>query len=133
MIEPKLEAEIITRFVKRERRARLLEFASKPDRRDQLLQEINSPGIFDQRFISGVSGSQRSADNLPSVFKKNGMGGRVYVMSEHHEWDAQKFQMSYIIGECLSMCFDTLGYCWKSKTAFFEWHHSGETYFLSKS
>jgi len=132
MIDPKLEAEIITRFVKRERRARLLEFTSKPDRRDQLLQEFNSPGIFDQRFISGVSGSQRSAENLPSLFKQRGMGGRVYVISEHHEWDTQKFQMSYIVGECLGMCFDTLGYCWKSKTAFFEWHHSGDTYFLSK-
>ena len=132
MIDPKLEQEFITRFVKRERRARVLGFASKPEKRDDMLREFNSPAIFDQRFIVGIAGALRHNDTLPDELKRRGMSGRVYTISEHHEWDGERFQMSYIVRECLAMCFDTVGYCWKTKTAFFEWHHSGETYFLSK-
>jgi hypothetical protein len=132
MIDPKLEAEFIERFVRKERRDRVLGFAAKENNRGRLLKELNSPGIFDQRFITKIGGSERTQGILPDVYKRNGMGGRVYVMSENDEWDGQKFQMSYIVDECLAMCIDTVGYCWKTKIAFFEWHHSGESYLLKR-
>lgn len=132
MINPKLEAEFIERFVRKEQRNRILSFAAKLDDRSRLLNELNSPGIFDPRFITKIGGSARTQGILPELYKRNGMGGRVYVLSENDEWDGQKFQMSYIVDECLAMCIDTVGYCWKTKTAFFEWHHSGESYFLKR-
>ena len=61
------------------------------------------------------------------------MGGRVYVVSSNPEWDAKKYQMSFILNECLAACIDTLCYCWKTKTAFYEWHHSGASYFMSRN
>jgi hypothetical protein len=133
MIESRLETDFIERFVRKERRQRLLEFAAKVDNRGRLLSKLNSPGIFDPRFVTAIGGSQRVSGVLAGVYKHHGMGGRVYVISENAEWDGQKFQMSYIVDQCLAGCVDTVGYCWKSKIAFFEWHHSGESYLLKRS
>ena len=129
-IETEFELEFINRFVVKNKRERLIGFASKPKSRNKMFNEFRSPEIFDPRYVTEILGSDRNTDILANIYKKHGMSGRVYVMSENEEWDAQRFQMSYIVDECMAMCIDTIGYCWKSKTAFYEWHHSGASYFL---
>lgn len=132
MINLELEKEFISRFVKKERRDRLLEFATKTDDRNRLLNELNSPAVFDSRYVVEIEGKDRTQDRLPEIYKEHGMGGRVYAISQNDEWDGNKFQMSYIVNECMAMCIDTIGYCWKTKIAFYEWHHSGASYLLKK-
>ena len=131
-IDTKLEVELIRRFVTKEKQNRLVDFVSNPKSRDKFFNEIASPSIFDQRCVTEISGSQRSVGLLPDLYKEYGMSGRVYVMSAYDEWDGRKFQMSYIVDECLAQCVDTIGYCWKTKLGFYEWHHSGASYFLKK-
>lgn len=131
-MDKKLEIEIIKRFVDPKKKNRLLDFVSKPEKRDRIFYDINSPTIFDQKYITEISGAVRNPVDLVKKYKELGMGGRVYIMSENDDWDGKKFQMSYIVGECLAMCLETIGYCWKTKTAFFEWHHSGASYFLKR-
>ena len=131
-----LETEIIHRFVRKEKRPRLLELLSvcdKPEKRSRYLDAFRSPALFDARCVTEIGGCERTALLLPDVYKKQGMGGRVYVVSDHDEWDGKKFQMKYIVGECVAQCIDTLGYDWKSKTAFYEWHHSGASWFLKSA
>jgi hypothetical protein len=128
-----LETEIIHRFVKKERRPRLLALLENPEKRARYLDAFRSPALFDPRVVTEIGGRERTPTALPDVYKKLGMGGRVYVVSDHHDWDGKKFQMKYIVGECLAQCIDTLGYDWKSKTAFYEWHHSGASWFLRGS
>lgn len=127
-----LELEFIDRFVRKAKRDRLHAMASAPDKRDKMLREFSSPAIFDDRFVIEFDGNDRNRGLLPELYKQQGLGGRVYVMSENSEWDAQKFQMSYIVDECLAMCIDTIGYCWKTRMAFYEWHHSGTSYLLKR-
>ena len=125
-----LREEIIQFFVAPSKRERLLGFLHSKKRRESLIDEFDSPGIFDLRKVTEIEGPIRNGEDLPNEYKRLGMGGRVYIMSANDEWDDQIFQMSYIVGECTAMCIDTIGYCWKTKTAFFEWHHSGSSYFL---
>ncbi len=124
-----LELKIISLFVDKSKRNRLSGFIQS-ENRGKLINAFNDPGIFDKRYITEFSGN-RTAESLVEQYKALGMGGRVYVMSENSDWDGQKFQMSYILGECVAACIDTLGYCWKTQTAFYEWHHSGVSYFMS--
>lgn len=44
---------------------------------------------------------------------------------------SRKFQLSYNLEECVGAGTDIVGYCYKTNTAFYEWHHSGTSYFLS--
>lgn len=129
-MDASLETEIIRRFVKKEKRPRLLELLDKPEKRARYLDVFRSPALFDPRCVTEIGGRERTALLLPDVYKRLGMGGRVYVVSDHAEWDGRKLQMKYIVGECLAQCVDTLGYDWRSKTAFYEWHHSGASWFL---
>ncbi len=131
-MDKKLEIEIVKTFIEPKRRQRFLEFVSSPKNRDKVLYEINSPAVFNQDLITEIKGSERTPERLVAKYKELGMGGRVYVISANGDWDGQKFQMSYIVGECLAMGIDTIGFCWKTKTAFYEWHHSGASYFLRK-
>ncbi len=110
-----------------------MELLSTPDKRQRYLDAFRSPALFDPRFVEEIGGRERTAVLLPDLYKKRGMGGRVYVVSDHEEWDGKKFQMKYIVGESLAQCVDTLGYCWKSKTVFYEWHHSGASWFLKST
>ena len=126
-----IEHEIISLFVTKSKRKRLSGLLDS-GKRGKVIDSFNDPGIFDERYVTEFTGRDRSSDNLVEQYKKLGMGGRVYVMSENSEWDMQKFQMSYILDECLSACIDTLGYCWKTQTAFYEWHHSEYSYFMSR-
>ena len=131
-IETELEVEFIERYVVPHKRDRLLGFASDPSKRNKMIQAFNAPGIFDKKYVTEIGGPSRCAGLLPDVYKEHGMGGRVYMISEDSNWDAQRFQMSYAVDECLAQCFDAIGYCWKSKLAFYEWHHSGASYLLNK-
>ena len=126
-----IELEIISLFVMNSKRKRLVGFVES-GKRNKVIDAFNDPGIFDERYITEFRGGERTTENLVKQYKSLGMGDRVYVMSENTDWDEQKFQMSYILGECLAACFDTLGYCWKTHTAFYEWHHSETSYFLSR-
>ncbi|MCG7950048.1 MAG: hypothetical protein JAZ17_27990 [Candidatus Thiodiazotropha endolucinida] len=126
-----IELEIINLFVNKAKRKRLIGFIES-GKRSKVIDAINDPGIFDERFIAEFSGGERTAENLVKQYKKLGMGGRVYVMSENPDWGEQKFQMSYILDECLAACYDTHGYCCKTHTAFYEWHHSESSYFMSR-
>ncbi|RLB54186.1 MAG: hypothetical protein DRI90_20485 [Deltaproteobacteria bacterium] len=132
MADPVLELEVLKRFVKPSKRARCAGFASAERTRDRLLIELRNPGIFDERYVHEVAPSERSPERLVQMFKESGMGGRVYVISSNATWDGKKFQMSWFVEEFLARGFDTLAYCWKSKTAFYEQHHSGFTYFLAR-
>jgi hypothetical protein len=127
----KIELEIISLFVKKSKQNRLIGFLES-GKRNKVIDAMNDPGIFDERYITEFVGGERSIGSLVKQYNKLGMGCRVYVMSENTDWDGKKFQMSYILGECLAACIDTLGYCWKTHTAFYEWHHSETSYFLSR-
>ncbi len=129
-MDKKIEIEIIKRFIDPKKKERLLSFVSNPEKRDKIFYEIISPAIFNQKYVSEIKGSDREPKRIVEKYKELGLGGRVYVISANDDWDGKKFQMSYIVGECLAMCIDTIGYCWKTKTAFYEWHHSGASYFL---
>ncbi|RLA58377.1 MAG: hypothetical protein DRR04_11080 [Gammaproteobacteria bacterium] len=127
-----IEHKIISLFVEKSKRKRLAGFIES-GKREMVIYAFSNPGIFDERYITEFSGGERTTENLIEQYKKLGMGGRVYIMSGNSDWDAQKFRMSYILDECLAACIDTLGYCWKTETAFYEWHHSGVSYFMSRS
>ena len=131
-MDTKLEIEIIKQFVKPEKRQRCIEFVSNPKTRSKVFKELRDAAIFDPRYVTELTGAVRTTDLIVDKYKTLGMGGRVYVMSEHYEWDGNKYQMSYIVGVCLATCIDVLGYCWKTKTAFYEWHHSEISYFLKR-
>ena len=125
-----LEIEVLQRFVKPSKRVRCVTFASDVRTRGKVLDELRNPGVFDPRCVTEIPAAERSAVSLVAAFRKLGMAGRVYVISSNSEWDQQKFQMSWFVGEFHASSFDTLAYCWKSKTGFYEQHHSGFTYFL---
>ena len=126
-----MELEIISLFIKREKKKRLSGFI-EAGKREKMIDALRNPSVFDERFIREFTGAERSYDLLIEQYKKLGMGGRVYMISDNYEWDSQKFQMSYILDECLGAGFDTIGYCWKTQTAFFEWHEIDFSYFMSR-
>lgn len=126
-----LELELIDLFVRKSKRERLKMFAAKPKTRDKLIREFNSPGIFNPKLMTEITGAGRTTENLLNSYRKNGMGEVVYVISENYEWDGQEMATKDIIQQSMAMCTDVFGYCAKSKTAFYEWHHSGASYFLA--
>jgi len=129
-IDAALDRKIVSQFVtpsKRQRLKGLLDSGS----REKFINAFNSPAIFDDRKIHEFVGKQRDPHLLLAHYRALGMGGRVYVISEDSDWDGQKFQLSYILEECVGAGTDIVGYCYKTNTAFYEWHHSGTSYFLS--
>ena len=131
-MDSQLEAEVLARYITPTKRERCMRFASNPKTRNKLLDELRQPSIFDTRYVIDISPSDRTPEKLVQKFTEFGMGGRVYVMSTNSVWDGCKFQMSWFVGAFHATGFDTLAFCWKSKTAFYEQHHSGFTYFLKK-
>jgi hypothetical protein len=129
-IDAKLEAEILGRFVAPAKRERCVGFVSDARTRSKVFTELRQPALFDARRVIEIPSRERTAGKLVARFRELGMMGRVYVMSSNAEWDGQKFQMSWFVATFLGAGFDTLAYCWKSKTGFYEQHHSGFTYFL---
>ena len=127
-----LESEFVNTFVRKNRRDKMLKYLSDPKSRGKFISELSTKSPLDTKFEKEFSGADRNTGVLPSLFKQAGMGGRVYVISDNPEWDGQKFQMSYIVGECLASFHDTIGYCWKSQTAFYEPHGSMITLFYKK-
>lgn len=132
VMDAKLEAEVLARFITPTKQERCLGFAADPRRRSKLLQELRQPSVFDERYVIEISAGQRTPETLIQQFRELGMAGRVYVISSNSEWDCCKFQMSWFVAEFHATGFDTLAFCWKSKTAFYEQHHSGFTYFLRR-
>jgi hypothetical protein len=128
-----LEIQFIKLFIPKDKRQRLIDLASNIRHRSKFIAQFNSPAIFNKKQVTEFSGNNRTAKTLAELYKSMGMSGRVYIISENNEWDGKKFQMSYLIGECLGMCIDTIGFCDKSNTAFYEWHHSGTSYFLKNN
>ena len=131
-VDPKLEAEALTRFITPAKRERCLGFAADPRTRSKLLDELRQPSVFDKRCVIEIPTGERTPERLVQKFRQLGMAGRVYVISSNPEWDCCKFQMSWFVAEFHAAGFDTLAFCWKSKTAFYEQHHSGFTYFLKR-
>jgi len=125
-----LDIAFVKHFVVKGKQHRLLELLTS-GRRDAFIDSFRSPSIFDGSHVTEITGSARNSGALWETLKNMGLGGRVHVISSNNEWDQKKFQTSYIIDECSAMCIDTIGYSWKTKTAFYEWHHSGSTYYLS--
>lgn len=125
-----LEIEAIRLFVRREKHDRFVGFVSNERKRGEFLWALQDPAIFDPRCVTKVSGGERSVERLTQLYRSLGMGGRVYAISPRSEWDGQKFQMTYLLEQTLAQCDDVLAYCWQTRTAFYEWHHSGTSYFL---
>ena len=128
-----LEKELVKLFVRSEKRERVLMFAGKTKSRPKLLAELNGPGIFNQKLLTKFTGSQRTLANLISEYTKLGMGPDLYVISENSAWDGCTIPKSHILEATLFESTDTLGYCPKSRTAFYEWHHGETSFFLIKS
>lgn len=130
-MNPELEIELIDRFVRRDKRERLKMFAAKQKTRDKMIREFNSPGIFNPNLMIEIKGSDRTVERLLKKYRRYGMGDVVYVVSENYEWDGREMAVEEILEQSMAMCTDVLGYCAKSKTAFYEWHYSGASYFLA--
>ena len=128
-----LELELIGRFVRKSKRERLKMFAGKAKTRDKMIRAFNSPGIFAPALVTEITGPNRTVDGLLNTYRNYGMGNVVYVISENSDWDGLEMATKDILDQSLAMCIDVIGYCSKSKTAFFEWHHSGASYFLNAS
>jgi hypothetical protein len=129
-IDAKLEAELLGRFVTPRKRERCVGFVCDARTRSKVFEELRQPAIFDVRRVIEIPSGERTAKKLIERFRQLGMAGRVYVMSSNAEWDGNKFQMSWLVAQLVGAGFDSLAYCWKSKTGFYEQHHSGFTYFL---
>tara|TARA_R110002049_G_scaffold309173_1_gene517920 strand:+ start:3955 stop:4362 length:408 start_codon:yes stop_codon:yes gene_type:complete len=130
-MNPELEIELIDQFVRKDKCERLKTFAAKPKTRDKMIREFNSPGIFNPKLMIEITGSNRTVERLLEEYRKYGMGDVVYVVSENYEWDGREMAVEDILEQSMAMCTDVLGYCAKSKTAFYEWHHSVASYFLA--
>jgi hypothetical protein len=125
-----IELDFIRQFIREEKRERLAQFASKAKTRDKMIRAINSPGIFDPKVLTPIEGNDRTFEKLMATYTKHGMGSSVYVISENCDWDGKEMELLEILKFSIAMCFDVIGYCHKSNTAFYEWHHSGASYFL---
>lgn len=125
-----IELELINLFVRRKKRERLLTFAGKSKTRDKMIREFNSPGIFSPNLMTEFKGGERTVEQLLKRYRESGMSNSVYVISEKYEWDGLEMTTDDILEESLAMCTDVFAYCQKSKTAFYEWHHSGASFFL---
>jgi hypothetical protein len=132
MTNLELELKVISLFVMRSKRQRLKGFVES-DNRKKLIREINDPDIFDEKYVTEFKGGDRNYETLLAHYKSLGIGGRVYVISEYSDWDQMKFQTSYFLEECLARGLDTIAFSWTSDTAFYEHHHSGYSYFLSRN
>lgn len=124
-----IELKIINLFVIKPKRPRLIGLL-QANKRDQVIPYFNDPCIFDKRNISEFKGSERSLDNLVHQYSKMGMRDEIFLLSSNGEWDAKIYDLTSILDQCLMSSSDTIGYCSKSDTAFYEWHHSGVSYFL---
>lgn len=126
-----LEIELIEQFVRKDKCDRLKTFAARQKTRDKMIREFNSPEIFNPKLMIEITGSDRTVEGLLKKYRGYGMGDVVYVVSENYEWDGREMAVEEILEQSMAMCTDVLGYCAKSKTAFYEWHHSGASYFLA--
>ena len=120
-------------FVRKSKRERLKMFAGKTKTRDKMIRAFNSPGIFEPELMTEITGPDRTVEGLLKIYRNHGMCDVVYVISENSDWDGREMATKDILDESMAMCRDVIGYCMISKTAFFEWHHSGASYFLNRN
>lgn len=132
MIEPELEIAVLTRYVRAAKRERCVGFVSKSKTRDKVFAELRSPAIFDPAFVTKITGGMRSPVGLLEEYREWGMGPEVYVMSTRSEWDGRRMPLAEALRQTLGAGSDVLAYCPASGTAFYEWHHSGASWFLSE-
>jgi len=125
-----LERELIDRFICKSKRERLKQFAGKSNTRDKMVRALSGPDVFEQDRLTKIEGQNRTFDGLLKIYRDAGMGAMVYVISENSDWDGQEMPTKLILEQSLASCIDVLAYCPKSKTAFYEWHHSGSSFLL---
>jgi hypothetical protein len=130
MVEPALEIEVLTRFVRAAKRGRCVGFVSKPKTRDRVFRELANPAIFDPDCVTRFVGANRTAEQLLVEYQRRGMGSEVYLMSSNSDLDGRRLPLAEALTESVSRCDDVLAYCVASKTAFYEWHHSEASWFL---
>jgi hypothetical protein len=133
MVEPELEVAVLSRFVRAAKRERCVGFVSKPKTRDRALNELSTPAIFEPSCMTEFTGGSRTADQLSTEYRRRGMGPEVYVMSSRWELDGRRLPLAEALEESVARCHDVLAYCPRSGTAFYEWHHSGSSWFLQKA
>jgi hypothetical protein len=129
--EPDLEVAVLTRYVRPAKRDRLVEFVTSPKKRDRVFDELNTSGIFDPRWLTEFAAG-RDAASLLREYTRRGMGGEVYLMCASHLFDGRRMPLADALAELVGRCVDVLAYCPASGTAFYEWHHSGSSWFLRR-
>jgi hypothetical protein len=133
MPDVELEHQVLSLFVVPAKRDRCVLFASDARKRPKLLNELRQPSLFDRRWVNELRGPDRHVETLLLTFTRAGMGAVVYVISSDSDIDGQKLPLATLLPDCIASGEDTLAYCWSSQTAFYEQHHSGFTYFLSRA
>lgn len=126
------ELRIISLFVEKQKRARLRNLV-KANKRDHIIPYFNDPRVFEKKYITEFKGRKRSINFLVDQYQSLGMRDEIYVISSNVDWDAKTYRILSILDMCLMEPHDTIGFCLRSETAFYEWHHSGVSYFLCRN
>jgi hypothetical protein len=132
MPETDLEIAVLSRFIRAAKRDRCVGFVSKPKTRARVFDELRNPAVFDPACVTTFTGADRTAEKLLVEYRRHGMGSEVYLMSPSHRLDGARMPLDEALRLSFAACVDVLGYCPASATAFYEWHHSGASWFLSR-
>jgi hypothetical protein len=129
---PLLEAKIIGLLATKDKRERLLFLASKPARRDDLVDALLHDTRSLDRSLMVALGTGGSAADVAAVAARLGAreDARAHCISAIASLDGAELALGDALRACVSRARDTIVFCVATERAYYE-NHEGERFVLA--
>ena len=126
------EIALISAFIIRERRQRMIEMLQNPKRRIKLLQRLAHFGDLDSRFAHRIPSNQQSAISIGELLKQKGALETCHIISENTDIDGKDLPLLDVLLEIVGHGMGTLLSCIPGKLGYYEGESPGERYVLER-
>jgi hypothetical protein len=127
---PRLDELTLTEIARKDLLERLLFLASKPKRRADLIKAIHTSEFINPLAIIPLGTGEISVERVLGQLRSIGCDTECYVISGLRNLDGKVLPLSDAISSVLGNTVETVLFCEKSKTGFYEGGHSKDRYIL---
>jgi len=126
-----VERTIVSTFVEKARRERLLALVEKPRARDKLRRELLDLSRMDVRLVALVPRGAQTSAGIRTLLAKAGAPAHCYIVSENPDWDASRMPLAEALDLVVGAGWVTLVCCRPEGLLYFEGEAPGLRAILS--
>lgn len=122
--------DFIKRFVKQNKRERILQFLNKEKNWKKIINEFHSSNIFENKVLKEINPNKQDSESIYDILKTLGAEDECYSLLDYLENVESKWALLDKLEDSVGFTVETIIYCSKSKLGYYEGGHSKDRYIL---